>query len=97
GLPERVVIWKHAMRNALIAPLTVAGMMLAQLITGAVITEMIFNIPGMGRMMMEAVYARDFPIVQSFTIMVAVMVLMANLLVDITYAYVDPQIRYQKS
>ena len=97
GLPERVVIWKHALRNALIAPLTTAGMIFAMLIQGAVITENIFNWPGMGRLIIEATIARDFPVVQSITILVAVMVLGMNLLVDISYAYVDPQIRYEKS
>lgn len=97
GLPEWLIIWKHALRNALIAPLTTAGMIFASLISGAVITESIFNWPGMGRLIIEATYARDFPVVQAVTILVAVMVLGMNLLVDITYAYIDPQIRYQKS
>jgi peptide/nickel transport system permease protein len=97
GLPERVVIWKHAFRNALIAPLTVAGMLFAGLISGAVITENIFNWPGMGRMIITATYARDFPVVQAITLLIAAMVLGMNLLVDITYAFVDPQIRYGKS
>jgi len=97
GLPERVVIWKHALRNALIAPVTTMGMIFAMMIQGAVITENIFNWPGMGRLIIEATIARDFPVVQSITILVAVMVLGMNLLVDISYAYIDPQIRYEKS
>jgi peptide/nickel transport system permease protein len=97
GLPERVVIWKHALRNALITPLTVAGMIFAMLITGAVITEQVFNWPGMGRLLIETTFARDFPVVQAITIVTAVAVLGINLLVDISYAYIDPQIRYQKS
>jgi peptide/nickel transport system permease protein len=97
GLPERVVIWKHALRNALITPLTVAGMIFAMLITGAVITETIFNWPGMGRLLIEGTFARDFPVVQAITVVTAVFVLGINLLVDISYAYVDPQIRYQKA
>jgi peptide/nickel transport system permease protein len=97
GLPERSVIWKHSFRNALIAPLTVAGMLFAGLISGAVITENIFNWPGMGRMIITATYARDFPVVQALTLLIAAMVLVMNLLVDITYAFVDPQIRYGKS
>lgn len=97
GLPDRKIIWKHALRNAFIAPLTSAGMLFASLITGAVITEIIFNWPGMGRLAVEAVQARDFPVVQAITIIVASMVLGMNILVDITYAIVDPQIRFQKS
>jgi peptide/nickel transport system permease protein len=97
GLPERTVIWKHALRNALIAPLTTAGMLFAGLISGAVITENIFNWPGMGRAILSATYSRDFPVVQAMTLLVAAMVLIMNLLVDVAYAYVDPQIRYGKS
>ena len=96
GLPERVVIWKHALRNAIISPLTIAGIMLAALIGGAVITENIFNWPGMGRLAVEATIGRDFPVVQAVTIIIAVMVLGAMILVDIAYAYVDPRIRYQR-
>jgi ABC-type dipeptide/oligopeptide/nickel transport system permease component len=93
GLPERTVIWKHALRNALIAPLTAAGAIFASLITGAVILETVFAWPGVGRLMVTAVSGRDFPVVQGITIMVAVFVLLVNLLVDIAYAYVDPRIR----
>jgi peptide/nickel transport system permease protein len=96
GLPERIVIWKHALRNALIAPLTTAGMIFAMLITGAVITENVFAWPGIGRLSIEALVSRDFPVVQGITLLVAVAVLLINLLVDILYAYVDPQIRYQQ-
>jgi ABC-type dipeptide/oligopeptide/nickel transport system permease component len=96
GLPERVVIWKHALRNALIAPLTAAGMIFAMLITGAVITENVFGWPGIGRLIIEALFSRDFPVVQGITLMVAATVLLINLLVDILYAYIDPQIRYQQ-
>jgi peptide/nickel transport system permease protein len=97
GLPERVVIWKHALRNALIAPLTAAGMVFAMLITGAVVTESVFGWPGVGRLSIEALFSRDFPIVQGITLMVAASVLLINLLVDILYAYIDPQIRYQRT
>jgi len=97
GLPERIVIWKHALRNAVTAPMTVAGMMLAGLVTGAVITENIFNWPGMGKLAVESAFGRDFPVVQAITIIVAVMVLGMNFLVDIAYAWVDPQIRYERT
>jgi len=93
GLPERTVIWKHALRNALIAPLTAAGAIFAGLITGAVILETVFAWPGVGRLLVTAVSGRDFPVVQGVTMMVAVVTLAINLLVDIAYAYVDPRIR----
>jgi len=97
GVPENLVIWKHALRNALITPLTTLGMLMPMLVTGAVISETIFNWPGMGKMIVEATFARDFPVVQAITMITAMIVLGANLLVDILYAYVDPQIRYQRS
>src|SRR5215208_7172094 len=90
GLPERTVIWKHALRNALIAPLTAAGAIFAGLITGTLILETVFAWPGVGRLMVTAVSGRDFPVVQGVTMMVAVVTLAVNLLVDVTYAYVDP-------
>jgi peptide/nickel transport system permease protein len=96
GLPERIIIWKHALRNALIAPLTAAGMIFAMLITGMVVTEQVFAWPGIGRLIIEALFARDFPVVQGVTLMVGAAVLLINLLVDILYAYIEPQIRYQQ-
>jgi len=96
GLPERTVIWKHALRNALIAPLTAAGMIFAMLITGAVVTEQVFAWPGVGRLIIEALVSRDFPVVQGIVLMVGATVLLINFLVDILYAYIDPQIRYQQ-
>ena len=95
GLPESIVIWKHALRNALIAPLTAAGMIFAMLITGMVVTEQVFAWPGIGRLIIEALFSRDFPVVQGIILMVGAAVLLINLLVDILYAYIDPQIRYQ--
>lgn len=94
GLPERMVIWKHALRNALIAPLTTAGMIFANLITGTVIIENVFSWPGVGRLSVEAMLSRDFPVVQGVTIIVAGIVLFVNLIVDLLYAYIDPQIRF---
>lgn len=96
GLSETRVIWKHALRNAVISPLTVLGLLFAGIVNGAVITEQIFNWPGMGKLAVEAAFGRDFPVVQTVVLIVAVMVLGINLLVDITYAYVDPRIRYQR-
>lgn len=97
GLSETKVIWKHALRNALITPLTTAGMIFANLITGAVIIENVFNWPGIGRLSIEGMIARDFPIVQGVVLMVATLVLLLNLVVDVLYAYIDPRIRYQRT
>jgi peptide/nickel transport system permease protein len=97
GLPERMVIWKHAFRNALIAPLTVAGMLLAMLVSGAVVIETVFAWPGLGKLGVDAMIARDFPVSQALVVLVATLILLINLIVDITYAYIDPQIRYQST
>jgi len=97
GLSESIIVWKHALRNAVITPLTTAGVLFANLIAGEVIIETVFNWPGIGRLSVEGLVARDFPIVQGVTLMVAGLVLAVNLLVDVLYAYVDPQIRYNRT
>ena len=94
GLSERWVVWKHALRNAIIPLLTAAGITFATIVTGAVIIETVFAWPGVGRLIAEAVMGRDFPVIQGTVLLVAVVVLTVNLLVDITYAWVDPRIRY---
>lgn len=94
GLSEGVVIWKHALRNALIPVLTLWGVFVGNLITGAIITETVFAWPGIGRLTYEAVIYRDFPLLQAVIILKAVLILAINLVVDILYAYVDPRIRF---
>jgi ABC-type dipeptide/oligopeptide/nickel transport system permease component len=94
GLAEWLVVWKHALRNAIIPLLTAAGITFGTIVTGAVIIETVFAWPGLGRLMAEAVIGRDFPVIQGSVLLVAVVVLMVNLLVDVTYAVVDPRIRY---
>lgn len=94
GLSENRVIWKHALRNAVIPVMTAAGITFATIITGAVIIEMVFAWPGIGRLIADSVMARDFPVTQAVVLLVAVVVLGVNLIVDILYAYVDPRIRY---
>jgi ABC-type dipeptide/oligopeptide/nickel transport system permease component len=93
GLSEGVVIWKHCLRNALIPVLTLWGVFVGNLITGAIVTETVFAWPGVGRLTYEAVIFRDFPLLQAVIIMKAMLILSINLLVDILYAYVDPRIR----
>lgn len=94
GLSENTVIWKHCLRNALIPVLTLWGVFMAGLVTGAIVTETVFAWPGIGRLTYEAVIYRDFPLLQAVIIMAAVMIVFINLLVDILYAYVDPRIRF---
>jgi peptide/nickel transport system permease protein len=93
GLSERVVIWKHCLRNALIPVLTLWGVFIGNLITGAIITETVFAWPGIGRLTYEAVIFRDFPLLQAIIILKSILILSINLVVDILYAYVDPRIR----
>ena len=93
GLSETVVIWKHCLRNALIPVLTLWGVFVGNLITGAIVTETVFAWPGIGRLTYEAVIYRDFPLLQAVIILKSLLILSVNLVVDILYAYVDPRIR----
>jgi peptide/nickel transport system permease protein len=93
GLSETVVIWKHCLRNAMIPLLTLWGVFVGNLITGAIVTETVFAWPGVGRLTYEAVIYRDFPLLQAVIILKSILILSINLLVDILYAYVDPRIR----
>jgi peptide/nickel transport system permease protein len=93
GLPERVVIWKHALRNSLIPMLTFMGTFLATMITGAVVVETVFSWPGIGRLAFEAILNRDFPLIQAVVLMMTTLFIVVNLVVDISYAVVDPRIR----
>ncbi len=95
GVPERTVIWKHALRNALIPVLTFGATYLAILVTGAILVETVFAWPGIGQLIYQGIVFRDFPVVQAVVLLTAGIVISVNLLVDILYAYVDPRIRYQ--
>ncbi len=93
GLPDKIVIYRHALRNALIPTLTVAGLAFAGLLGGAVLTETIFSWPGMGRYAYHAISTLDFPAIMGVTFLMAVIFVIANLIVDIMYAYLDPRIK----
>jgi peptide/nickel transport system permease protein len=94
GLAEKVVIWKHALRNAMIPVLTYSGLILGGFMNGSVVVEQVFAWPGVGRMALTAVSGRDFPVVQGVVIMIGVFYIVINLLVDILYVLVDPRIKY---
>lgn len=94
GLSQWKVLGKHCLRNALIPVLTLFGVFLTSLVTGAIVTETVFAWPGVGRLTFEAVIFRDYPLLQAVVILDAVLVLFVNLTIDILYAYVDPRIRY---
>jgi len=95
GLIERVVIYKHALRNALIPIITVIGLQIGAIVGGAFITEVVFAWPGLGRLTVEAIKARDFPIVQGAVFYISLSIVILNLLIDIVYTIVDPRIRYE--
>jgi peptide/nickel transport system permease protein len=94
GLTERVIVIKHALKNALIPVVTILGLQLRLVVGGSVLVETIFNIPGMGRLLIDATLNKDFVTVQAVTLVIALVVLLANLLVDISYGWLDPRIRY---
>lgn len=96
GLPENIVIYKHALRNALLPIITILGLSMPGLISGSVIIETIFSIPGMGRLMVESVFARDYNVIMAGLFVSALLTLVGNLAADIAYTYADPRIRYEK-
>src|SRR6266566_4562107 len=95
GLAGRIVVYKHALKNALIPVVTIVGGQLGVLLAGTVVVETIFALPGMGRLTVEAILFRDYPVVQTNVMLVAGTLVSLNLLVDLTYAWLDPRIRYQ--
>jgi peptide/nickel transport system permease protein len=95
GLGGRIVVYKHALKNALIPVVTIVGGQLGTLLAGTVVVETIFALPGMGRLTVEAILFRDYPVVQTNVMLVAGTLVSLNLLVDLTYAWLDPRIRYQ--
>jgi peptide/nickel transport system permease protein len=94
GLPNRHVILRHALRNALIPVLTIIGISLAGMLGGSIVIETVFNIPGMGRLLVQSVVRRDFPVVQGAVMTVAAIEVLVMLLIDVLYVYVDPRVRY---
>ena len=95
GVAEWKVIFKHTLRNALIPIVTVIGLQLGLLLSGAVLTETIFALPGLGRLVVNAVLSRDYPVVQAAAILTSLLFVLVNLAVDVSYAYLDPRIRYR--
>jgi peptide/nickel transport system permease protein len=93
GMPQRITVWKHALKNAAIPVFTLFAVNFAQLISGAVITESIFAWPGIGRLLVESVFARDYTVVQTVVFFASAMIVVINLLVDLSYAWLDPRIR----
>jgi peptide/nickel transport system permease protein len=95
GLPERMVIYKHSLKNAVIPVLTFSGLTLAGLLNGSVVIEVVFAWPGIGRLMLQGIQSRDFPLVQATVLAAGSFYIVTALVVDVLYAYVNPRIRYE--
>ena len=94
GLPEREIVGVHVMRNALLPFVTIVGLMMANFVGGAVVTEAVFTYPGLGRLLIQAIIARDYPLIQGCILVILVTYMLINLAVDMLYAYIDPRIEY---
>ncbi|MDR7543075.1 MAG: ABC transporter permease [Armatimonadota bacterium] len=94
GLAQRVIVYHHALRNALIPIVTIVGLQVGTLLSGAMLTETIFSLPGLGRLLMESVSRRDYPLLQACVLVTTLLFVLANLVVDVLYAYLDPRITY---
>jgi peptide/nickel transport system permease protein len=94
GLPEVIVVFKHALRNALVPILTVLGLTLALMIGGAVVTETVFNLPGLGNLVVRAVLRRDYPVIQGALLVIAAVYVIINFAIDVLYVWVDPRVRH---
>lgn len=95
GLPERVVLLKHALRNALLPVITIMGLQFGSLLAGSIITETIFSWPGVGRLTIQAIFSRDYPLVQGCVLIIALGYVFINLLTDLVYVWIDPRIKYE--
>ena len=94
GLRERVVVYVHALRNSLIPVVTALGGILATLVGGALVIEQVFALPGIGQLMINSIFQRDFPVVQAVTLVFAIMVVLVYLLTDVVHALLDPRVRF---
>ena len=94
GLKERIVVYKHAFRNALIPVVTIVGLQFGYVLNGAVIVEIVFSRPGVGQLLIDSIFKRDYPVVQGLVLLIAVMFVLTNFLVDVTYRVIDPRISF---
>ncbi len=94
GVSSRMIVWKHGLRNALIPAITYAGVTLGGLVTGSVVVESVFAWPGLGKLAIDSLFGNDYPLLQGVVIVFTLMYVLASLMVDVVYAYVDPRIRY---
>ena len=95
GLKERVIVMRHCLKNALIPVVTIVGLQVPFLIGGTVIIEEIFQLPGMGRLIINAINQRDYPLISGTALLFTIVLVLVNLMVDLTYAYLDPRVHYK--
>jgi peptide/nickel transport system permease protein len=95
GLPERVVLVRHVLRNALLSTVTIFGLQFGFLVGGALVIETVFAVPGIGQLLFTSITSRDYPVVQAITIVSAVLVIIVNLFVDLSYSFLDPRVTYE--
>ena len=95
GMPERIVVYRHAFRNAIIPVVTIIGLQAGDLLAGAIIIENVFHLPGIGRLVFEAIGQRDLPVVQGVVLFITTIIVFINFMIDIIYRYLDPRIRYE--
>jgi peptide/nickel transport system permease protein len=94
GLKERVIVMRHALKNALIPVVTIVGIQIPFLIGGTVVIEQIFSLPGMGRLIVDAINQRDYPLISGTALLFTVVLVLVNLVIDLSYAYLDPRVHY---
>ena len=95
GLKERVIVTKHALKNGIIPVVTLVGMGISQILAGSVLIETVFAVNGIGRLLVNSTFNYDYPYVQAIVLMIAIAIVLANLLVDLSYAWIDPRVRYE--
>ena len=95
GLQERLVLLRHVLRNALLSTVTIFGLQFGFLVGGTLVIETVFAVPGMGQLLFTSITSRDYPVVQAITIVSAVLVIIVNLLVDLSYSFLDPRVTYE--
>jgi peptide/nickel transport system permease protein len=95
GLVERLVLMRHVLRNALLSTVTIFGLQFGFLIGGALVIETVFAVPGLGQLLFTSITGRDYPVVQAITVVTAVMVIVVNLVVDLSYSFLDPRVTYE--
>jgi len=95
GLSERMVLWRHTLRNALIPVVTIFGLQFGYLVGGTVVVETVFAVPGLGQLLIQSITGRDYPVVQAITVIAAFFVILVNLIVDLSYSFLDPRVTYE--